>query len=99
MKVQQVARAFAEAVQDLGVRVRYDRGAFRGGRCRVGAEEVVVLNRRLPVETHVAVLAEALRALPVDELYLRPAVRAALEDAWAAADAGQAPDAPDVAEA
>ena len=99
MKVQQVAAALAEAVQALGVRVRYDRGAFRGGRCRVGDEEVVVLNRRLPVETHVAVLAEALRALPVDDLYLRPAVRAALEDAWAAADAGQQPDAPDVTDA
>jgi hypothetical protein len=99
VKAEHVARALAEAVEALGVRVRYDRGAFRGGRARVGDEEVVVLNRRLPVETHVMVLAEALRELPADGLYLRPAVRAALEDAWAAADAGQSADAPDVTEA
>ena len=36
-----------------------------------------------------AVLAGALREHGgVDQLYLRPAVRAALEDAWAQADAG-----------
>jgi hypothetical protein len=72
------------------VRVRRERGAFRGGRCTVGAAEVVVLNRRHPPEVHLAVLAESLRGLPVEQLYLRPAVRAALEDAWARLAAGAA---------
>jgi len=41
-----------------------------------------------------AVLAESLRSLPHDQLYIRPSVRTALEDAWAAQTAAtlEAPD-------
>jgi hypothetical protein len=54
----------------------------------VGDEEVLVLNRRHPPEAHLAVLAESLRGLSVDHLYLRPAVRAALEEQWRRQDEG-----------
>lgn len=89
MKPAAVVRALEEAVTQLGVRVRYERGTFRGGRCVVGDEEQVVLNRRLPVETHVDVLAACLRELPHETVYLRPTVRAALEDAWTRQARGQ----------
>ena len=90
MKPSAVADAFEEALRQLGVRVRRERGPFRGGLCVVGDEAVVVVNRAHPDEACVAVLAAALREHGgVERLYLRPAVRAALEDAWAQADAGQ----------
>jgi hypothetical protein len=88
MKPQQIVEALEEAVRQLGVEVRRERGSFRGGLCTVGDARVVVLNKRRPVEAHLAVLAEALRALPADEVYLRPAVRDAVEEAWAAREAG-----------
>ena len=89
MKPAAVAVALEEALRQLGVRVRRERGRFRGGLCVVGDEPVVVVNRAHPDEARVAVLADALRRHGgVDELYLRPSVRAALEDAWALADAG-----------
>lgn len=88
MKVSQVVQALEEAVLQLGVAVRHERGNFRGGLCTVDDETVVVLNKRRPAEAHLAILAEALRTLPVDEVYLRPAVRDALEAAWVARDAG-----------
>ncbi|MEM1117401.1 MAG: hypothetical protein AAGJ11_12895 [Bacteroidota bacterium] len=90
MKPPAVAAALEEALRQLGVRVRRERGAFRGGLCAVGGDRVVMLNRLHPPEAQVAVLAAALREHGgVDALYLRPAVRAALDDAWAQADAGQ----------
>lgn len=88
MKPQQIVQALEEAVTQLGVAVRWERGSFRGGLCTIVGETVVVLNKRRPVEAHLAILAEALRSLPVDEVYLRPAVRDAVEEAWAARDAG-----------
>ena len=88
MKPPAVVAALEEALGQLGVRVRRERGPFRGGLCVVDGEEVVVVNRAQPPEAQVAVLAEAVRRSDHDALYLRPAVRAALEDAWAAADAG-----------
>ena len=91
--------AFEDALKRLGVPVRRGRGSFRGGRCVVGGREVVVVNSLHPPEAQAVVLAGALRELPHDGLYLRPAVRAALDDAWAQLDrrAAEAPDDPDEA--
>ena len=83
MKTERVVEALEEAVESLGVEVRRERGNFRGGLCTVAGRRVVVLNRRRPAEAHLAVLAEALRRLGPDEVYLRPAVRDAVETAWA----------------
>ena len=89
MKATALVQALEDAHRRLGVAVRRDRGPFRGGRCLVDGEEVLVLNKMHPPEAQLAVLAQSLRDLPVDEVYLRPAVRDALEDAWAAAATGQ----------
>lgn len=82
MKAPQLVRALEEAVRQLGVEVRYERGPFRGGLCTLEGRRVVVLNRQRPAEAHLAALAAALRELPAEEVYLRPAVRAALEALW-----------------
>ncbi|MFP4229292.1 MAG: hypothetical protein ACLFTE_10770 [Salinivenus sp.] len=71
----------------LGLEVRVEKGNFRGGRCVVGDEEIIMLNKNHLPETQLVVLADALREAPLDTIYLKPAVRSALEDAWAVADA------------
>ena len=74
----------------LGVEVRSAPGNFRGGRCVVGDEEIIMLNENDLPETQLVVLAEALREAPLDPIYLKPAVRRALEDAWAEAASAEA---------
>lgn len=71
----------------LGFEVRTEKGNFQGGRCLVGGEEIIMLNKRHSPRRQLIVLAEALREAPLDTIYLKPAVRRALEDTWAAADA------------
>lgn len=73
--------------QQLGLEVRAEKGNFRGGRCVVEDEELIMLNKRHQPETQLVVMAEALRDAPLDTIYLKPAVRQALEDAWATNDA------------
>lgn len=82
MKTKQIVQELEEAVRRLGLQVRFERGHFRGGYCKVDEAEYVVLNRRHPPEMHLAVLAESLRNLPVDTIFLRPATREALEAVW-----------------
>lgn len=84
MKSSQIAKELEDAARQLDVRVRREKGSFRGGFCIRKGEEILMLNRQHPPEIHVAVLAEALRNLPVDSVYLRPAVRHALDEAWKA---------------
>lgn len=82
MRIEQIVEELKQAARRLGLQVRTDTGSFRGGRCTVGADEWIVLNRMHPPEAHLAILAESLRDLPMDTVFLRPAVRAALEAAW-----------------
>ena len=83
MKTPHVVSALEEAARHLGLEVRWEKGNFRGGRCVLDGREIVMLNRNHPPEVHLAVLAESLHGLPVERLYLRPAVREAMETAWA----------------
>ena len=93
MKIEQIVRELEEAVRQFGLPVRREQGKFRGGRCTVNGEDLVMLNKRHPPEIHVAVLADALRTLPVETIFLRPAVREAMEEAWRHAAALEAEDA------
>jgi hypothetical protein len=82
MKAQQLVKELEQAARQLGLRVRFEKGRFRGGRCTIDDEEQIVLNRHHPSEIHVSILAECLRDQPVETIYLKPAVRQALEEQW-----------------
>lgn len=83
MKIGLIIKELETAVEQLGLRVRREKGNFRGGACIRNDEEFLMLNRVHPPEVHLAVLADALKSMPIDTVYLRPVVRQALEDAWA----------------
>lgn len=82
MKTEQIIEELKKAAGQVGFEVRAEKGNFRGGRCVVGGEEIIMLNKRHLPEAQLVVLAESLRDLPMDGVFLRPAVRSALEEVW-----------------
>ena len=87
MTNEQIIDELEQAARQLGFEVRREKGNFRGGRCLKGNDELIMLNKRHLPETQLAVLAEALRDTAIDTIYLKPAVRQALETTWAEHDA------------
>jgi hypothetical protein len=87
MDTTTILEELEDAAGRLGFEVRTEKGNFRGGRCIMGDDELIMLNKRHQPETQLVVLAEALRDAPLDTIYLKPAVREALEDTWAQLDA------------
>ena len=87
MTIKQIVDELEQAAERLGFEVRREKGNFRGGRCQKGDTELIMLNKRHLPETQLVVLADALRDVPVDTVYLKPAVREALEATWAEQDA------------
>lgn len=87
MKPDALLRELDALARRLGYAVRIERGRFRGGRCRVDDQKLVVLNRMHTPETNAAVLARALAREPLDDVFLAPAVRKALDAARDAPDA------------
>jgi hypothetical protein len=82
MKTETVVEALKVAAAEIGIVVRTERGSFRGGRCTVDGADVIVLNRLHVPELQLSVLAESLEERDVENVFLKPAVRRALEDAW-----------------
>lgn len=86
MKVEHVVEELKQVAQRLGFQVRTERGGFRGGRCTVSGEDVIVLNRLHIPELQISILAESLREADLEGVYVKPSVRRALEEAWARED-------------
>lgn len=89
MERSELLSCLVDLARAVGVSVREDRATGsepelvpHSGRCRVRGEDWLVLLAHEPVEDRIAAVAEALRALAPDALedrYLPPAVRGALE--------------------
>lgn len=93
MDTSAIIEELEDVARRLGIEVRAEPGNFDGGRCVVDGEEIIMLNEHDLPETQLVVLAEALQEAPLDTIYLKPAVRRALEDARA--DAEQEDSAPE----
>jgi hypothetical protein len=73
------------AAEKAGLQVREERllrevgYRVRSGRCRLGGEEILFLERDLPVSAQIDVLIDELARRPLDGIYLSPAARALVE--------------------
>lgn len=63
MKKQKQLDLLEEAIVSTGHKVRYEKGSFIGGDCRVKENKIVVVNRFLPIEGKIATLAAVLRKI------------------------------------
>ena len=82
MKTKYILEELREAAAGFGLEVRMEKGNFRGGRCKIADEEIIVLNKQHLPEEQLVVLANSLRGLPIDDIFLKPSVRAAVEEIW-----------------
>ncbi|MGD9764271.1 MAG: hypothetical protein AB7V27_11195 [Candidatus Binatia bacterium] len=77
------------AAEKTGLRVREERlmrevgYRVRSGRCRLGEDEMLLLDRALPVTAQLEVLVEELANRSLEDIYLSPAARALIERAAA----------------
>lgn len=63
MKKQKQLDLLEEALVSTGHKVRYEKGSFIGGDCRVKENKIVVVNKFLPIEGKIATLAAVLRKI------------------------------------
>lgn len=75
------------AAEKIGLRVREERllrevgYRVRSGRCRLADDQLLFIDRALPVTAQIDVLVDALAGRPLDDIYLSPAARALVERA------------------
>ncbi len=73
-----------DAVREKGYKLRYEKGNFIGGDCRLKEDNIIVVNRFLPVEGKIYTIANALHKLKTDEY--PPEVNKIIEESGFTAD-------------
>jgi hypothetical protein len=80
MKHEELITELQGLADQLGVTVRYERGDFEGGYCVLREKRLLLINRRLGPSRKAALLAVAMQEIGLDNVYLKPVLRAYIED-------------------
>ncbi|MEW6061604.1 MAG: hypothetical protein AB1600_06625 [Bacteroidota bacterium] len=80
MTEEELLLEIEQAAQDIGVRIRYEKGNFDGGYCILRDERIIVVNKKLSERKKCSVIAQALGEYGIDNVYMKPVVRTYVED-------------------
>lgn len=78
MKTKAFYAELLEIARSVGFSIKRDNGSFRGGACLLYDEKIILLNKNVPLETHINVVANAI-APYVGEIFVKPKIRELIE--------------------
>ena len=64
----------------MGLKIRFETGNFEGGYCLLREEKMMVINRRTTIPKKNRTLALGLSEYGLDNVFISPALREAIED-------------------
>lgn len=64
----------------MGAKVRFEKGDFKGGYCILKESKIIVLNKISNLQRKVLTLASALKELGLEDVYISPKLREFIEE-------------------
>jgi hypothetical protein len=64
----------------MGVKVRYERGDFNGGYCLLKENKIIVINKLSTLQRKVVTLSQALKEIGIDDVCLSPKLRELIDE-------------------
>lgn len=80
MTEEELLLELEEAVVEVGVQIRYEKGDFEGGYCILREDDIIIVNKKLSALRKSSVIAQALWEYGIDNVYLKPFTRTYIED-------------------
>ncbi len=68
-----------DLLSQLNIEVRYEKGDFRGGICRVGDDKICLLNKSLTAPQKNILIAQSLVEEDLSDVFIVPAIRKFIE--------------------
>ncbi len=65
---------------EMGAKVRFERGDFKGGYCILQESKVIVINKLSSLQRKIAILSSALTQLGAEDIYIPPKIREIIEE-------------------
>lgn len=78
MRVKELYEELLGIAKSIGFSIKKDNGNFHGGACLLYDERIILLNKNVPLEAHINIIANAI-APYIDEIFIRPKVRELIE--------------------
>ncbi len=92
MKIEKLILELESLCEKSGYSIRKERGSFRGDQCVIEGEKLIVINKNKPAESQAGILANVLRSIDADQIFIKPAVRKSLEELWDRLDRFKEPE-------
>lgn len=69
-----------QLAQEMGAKVRFERGDFKGGYCLLREDKTIVINKLSTLQKKVMILTSALKDLGVNDHYIQPRIREIIDE-------------------
>ena len=81
MRESEILSNLEKIIEQLGIELRYDKGDFRGGLCRIGEKQLFLINTRMLPSQKIQLIVSELSTLNLSGIYIVPAIRDLLDKA------------------
>ena len=88
MSEEEVLLALETLAKTLDVQIRYEKGDFIGGLCRIGEHNAILLQKTDPPVKKIQLLAKALGSFNLDQIYILPALREIIDEEMQTVEGG-----------
>jgi hypothetical protein len=78
-ELKQLLAELEDIVQRLGYKLRYEKGDFEGGYCLLKESRLFVINTKNEIERRIAIISKNLKEIGINEIFIKPNVREAIE--------------------
>lgn len=79
LKAERLLEELTSMATSMGYTVRRENGSFKGGACVMKDQQLILINRSMPLEASCVVLARTLARIGVDDSFVKPVVRDIIE--------------------
>ncbi|MBN8571566.1 MAG: hypothetical protein J0M18_18230 [Ignavibacteria bacterium] len=70
-----------ELLNNMGYRVRIEKGTFKGGFCLLREEKIFLLKKDLEQDKKISILASNIAEIGVEDIFIKPNIRELIENA------------------
>ncbi len=77
---ENILQELKDLANQMGAKVRFERGDFKGGYCIIREDKIIVINKLSNLQRKVITLTSALKELGVEDIYLPPKLREIIDE-------------------
>ncbi len=81
MTEEQILSLLEELIAQMGITLRYEKGDFKGGLCRVGEQRIMILHKALHPSQKIRIMCQELARLDLSQVFIPPKLRDLIEQA------------------